>query len=318
MTLDAIYKSATNALNDLEKCLSDSLHRSLKDDLKQACHYVLASKGKRIRPNVLFCAHQLFGNPCPKSIKIASAIELIHTASLIHDDIIDEAHTRHQKPCFYRTFGMPAGITMGVYLYSLALRLIADTEDPHILRRISHAVKGLCIGEINQIFGRNKLLNEHQYLLIIKQKTAVLFGLSAELGGYLGGASKREQWALKRYGMALGMLFQLTDDLMDLTSPASVLGKHIGQDISQGEFTLPLLLLEPKLSEQEMTVFNTLLTSKDLSQLPWIIDKLAHYNIREEVTTYCHYYIDIAHLALNDLPQATQLESLLGLIYKRM
>src|SRR6266513_749585 len=208
--------------------------------------YLRASGGKRVRPALTILANYAVGgegfryNP----IRMATVMEFMHTATLVHDDIIDHAETRRNRPTVNALYGNETAVLMGDWLYMSAFETSLAERSLSILDILTRVTRKMTEGELLQLttLGRTDI-TEQQYLDVIQRKTAFLFSACCEVGAILGGASEPEQKALAAYGMNLGMAFQLTDDLLDFTSSDDALGKSAGVDLLGGKVTLPLICL---------------------------------------------------------------------------
>jgi octaprenyl-diphosphate synthase len=209
----------------------------------------LESPGKRLRPTLVILSTKVSSSQKQRRrpqglIKIASAIELIHIASLIHDDVIDHAFLRHHKPTINAKWGEDTSIALGDYLYSVAFELIAQCKNSDILSCISSATKAMCEGELIQVCERDNLsLLKQRYILIVKKKTASLFAASCQAGAMLTNQHDAVHRVLRSYGLNFGIAFQIIDDCLDLIGEEKNLGKSPGADFKMGELTLPLLNL---------------------------------------------------------------------------
>ncbi|MBT6120712.1 polyprenyl synthetase family protein [bacterium] len=254
--LKDLYSPITEELELFEKQLEKTLSTRLPL-VKPVLKDVLDSKGKRLRPALLFLS---FYGSFPdkktlpefreKAVKIATAIELLHMASLVHDDIIDGAEIRHNKPSIYSKWGTNIGVVLGVHLYSLALKMVSEVGNLDILDRVSATVKAMCEGEMVQVLERdNSNLSIAHYITILKKKTGVLFGLACECGVILADGDKPR--GLKNFGLNLGVVYQIVDDYLDLLGDEETLGKKPGQDFELGEVTLPLIYMFQSISSKE-------------------------------------------------------------------
>lgn len=222
--------------------------------------YLRASGGKRVRPALTILSNYAVGGDGSNynSIRIATVMEFLHTATLVHDDIIDSADTRRNRPTVNALYGNETAVLMGDWLYMSAFETSLAERSLSILDILTRVTRKMTEGELLQLttLGRTDI-GEQQYLDIIKRKTAYLFSACCEVGAILGGASEAEQKALADYGMNLGTAFQLTDDLLDFTSTDDMLGKGAGVDVLGGKVTLPLIYLmvsEPATRELVQTV----------------------------------------------------------------
>jgi octaprenyl-diphosphate synthase len=208
--------------------------------------YLRESGGKRVRPALTILANYAVGGDGSRynSIRMATVMEFLHTATLVHDDIIDSADTRRDRPTVNALYGNETAVLMGDWLYMSAFETSLAERSLPILDILTRVTRKMTEGELLQLttLGRTDI-SEQQYLDIIQRKTAFLFSACCEVGAILGGASELEQKALGDYGMSLGMAFQLTDDLLDFTSTDTALGKSAGVDLLGGKVTLPLIYL---------------------------------------------------------------------------
>src|SRR5688572_9954450 len=208
--------------------------------------YLRASGGKRVRPALTILANYAVGGNGGRynSIRMATVMEFLHTATLVHDDIIDSAETRRDRPTVNAVYGNETAVLMGDWLYMSAFETSLAERSLPILDILTAVTRKMTEGELLQLTTLERTdISEVQYLDIIQRKTAYLFSACCEVGAILGGASEPEQKALAGYGMNLGMAFQLTDDLLDFTSDDDALGKGAGIDLLGGKVTLPLIYL---------------------------------------------------------------------------
>jgi len=224
--------------------------------------YLRESGGKRVRPALTILANYSVGGDGSRynSIRMATVMEFLHTATLVHDDIIDSADTRRNRPTVNALYGNETAVLMGDWLYMSAFETSLAERSLPILDILTRVTRKMTEGELLQLttLGKSDISEQH-YLDIIQRKTAFLFSACCEVGAILGGASEAEQKALADYGMNLGMTFQLTDDLLDFTSTDDILGKSTGVDLLGGKVTLPLIYLiaaEPSTREMVQTVMS--------------------------------------------------------------
>jgi octaprenyl-diphosphate synthase len=206
--------------------------------------YIQQGGGKRVRPAVLLMSARLLGYTGERAILFAAAVEFIHSATLVHDDIIDESDLRRGRPAVHARWGNDVTVLLGDYLYikSMALALTHDTLE--IVRVLCDATLKMIEGEIYQLTKNGDgAITEDEHFDIIRRKTAFLFGASSQIGGMLGGASKEQEEALQQYGFNLGIAFQVVDDLLDFTGDFEALGKPVAADLVEGKMTLPLIHL---------------------------------------------------------------------------
>lgn len=249
MQLKEIYQPIERELAGVERLLRASLAGSRSRPILEIGDYLLDVKGKRLRPALVILSAKATLKQKPEAansqlIKIASAIELIHMASLIHDDVIDQAPLRHNKPSINQKFGQDVSIALGDYLYSIGFELISSSRNTDILSCIASATKSMCEGELLQVCERDNLdLLKKRYIIIAKKKTAGLFIASCQSGAVFSNCKVALQHTLGEYGLNFGIAFQIIDDCLDLIGKTEDLGKAPGADFKMGELTLPVLNL---------------------------------------------------------------------------
>lgn len=237
----------------LQTHLSDDLkevNRILVEQFRSQSHFinditehVSRFRGKQIRPILLLLMQRMFSGQTSREGQMqAAAVELIHTATLVHDDVIDEAETRRHVATVHRRWNTETSVLLGDYLFSKSFHLAASTGDAEACRLIGKATDRTCEGELNQIAARlEQSTSEIDYFRIVRDKTGQLFGLACLLGARAAQATSQQCLAARRIGMRLGMAFQIADDVLDLTQPTATTGKDAGNDLHNGRFTLPLL-----------------------------------------------------------------------------
>jgi octaprenyl-diphosphate synthase len=211
--------------------------------------YLRKSGGKRVRPALNILANYAVGGDGSRknSIRMATVMEMLHTATLVHDDIIDNADTRRNRPSVNARFGNQIAVLMGDWLYMSAFETSLQERSLEILDILTRVTRKMTEGELIQLTMLGKSdISEKEYFDILQRKTAFLFSACCEIGAIIGGASKEQQIAMRDYGMNLGTAFQLADDLLDFTADEEVLGKAAGADLLEGKLTLPLILLVQK------------------------------------------------------------------------
>jgi octaprenyl-diphosphate synthase len=211
--------------------------------------YLRASGGKRVRPALLLLSNFAVGSDASAQnvIRLATVMEMLHTATLVHDDIIDNAGTRRNKTSVNARFGNQSAVLMGDWLYMSAFETSLQERSLEVLDILTRLTRKMTEGELIQLtmLGRSDI-SEDEYFDILKRKTAFLFSACCEIGAILGGASREQQSALRDYGMNLGIAFQLADDVLDFVADEEILGKAAGADLLEGKLTLPLIMLVQK------------------------------------------------------------------------
>src|SRR5579872_6953579 len=225
--------------------------------------YIQKSGGKRVRPAVLLMAARLSGYTGDKAVLNASVVEFIHTATLVHDDIIDGADVRRGRLAVHSRWGNDITVLLGDYLYirSMAMALTQDSLD--VVRLLCDVTLRMIEGELYQLTKTGDAsITEEEHLEIIRRKTAFLFAGCAEIGGLLGGATPERCVALREYGFNLGIAFQIVDDVLDFTADAVALGKPIGGDLREGKITLPVILLLQRTDAEVLALIQSIVTDR--------------------------------------------------------
>lgn len=247
MQLKEIYRPIAKELSEVERMIDSNIRSSGNRSILMLGSYLLHSGGKRLRPALVTLSAGAVMSDKPAQIlnqviKVASAIELIHMASLIHDDVVDHSAIRHNKPTINAKWGEDVSLILGDYLYSLGFDLISSCDNPDVLSCIVQAGRTMCEGELIQVCERDNLnLLKKHYITIVKNKTANLFAASCQAGVLTVDRNAKAKDMLKDYGLNFGIAFQIADDSMDLIGNLKGLGKDPGADFKMGELTLPFL-----------------------------------------------------------------------------
>lgn len=210
--------------------------------INQLGYYIISGGGKRIRPMIAVLAARALGYEGNKHVTVAALIEFIHTATLLHDDVVDESDMRRGKATANAAFGNAASVLVGDFIYTRAFQMMTSLESLRVLALMSEAVNVIAEGEVLQLMNvHDPDISEESYMRVIYSKTARLFEAAAQSSAILSGASTEQEQALQDYGRYLGTAFQLIDDLLDYSADGSTLGKNTGDDLNEGKPTLPLL-----------------------------------------------------------------------------
>jgi len=223
--------------------------------INQLGAYIIHSGGKRLRPLIVVLAARALGYSGDKHITVAAIIEFIHTATLLHDDVVDASELRRGHATANSVFGNEASVLTGDFLYSRAFEMMVDVGSMRVMQILAHTTNTIAEGEVLQLLNcHDPDVTEEQYFKVIYGKTAKLFEAAARLGAVLNGADPATEEALARYGVHLGTAFQLIDDVLDYTSDSQELGKNVGDDLAEGKPTLPLLyvLREGNAAQQQL------------------------------------------------------------------
>src|SRR3954468_11900431 len=210
--------------------------------VRQVAQYIVAAGGKRLRPALLLLACGALGYRGESRLTLAAVVEFIHTATLLHDDVVDESPLRRGRQTANAAFGNAASVLVGDFLYSRAFQMMVEADDIRVMRVLADATNMIAGGEVLQLMGsHDPQVDEARYLEVIRRKTAKLFEASARLGGVLARAPQAVEAGLADYGMHVGTAFQLIDDVLDYSGDAAEIGKSLGDDLAEGKPTLPLI-----------------------------------------------------------------------------
>jgi heptaprenyl diphosphate synthase len=301
MKLKMMYSFLNSDINIVEKELESKIHTESML-LRQASLHILQAGGKRIRPVFVLLAGK-FGNYDINVIKnVAVALELIHMASLVHDDVVDDADLRRGKPTIKSKWDNRIAMYTGDYLFALAIELMTEIEKPTAHKILSNSIVELCIGEIEQIKDKYRF-DQHlkDYLRRIKRKTALLIAVSCQLGAIAAGVDKDIHKKLFQFGYYVGMSFQIIDDVLDFTATEKELGKPAGSDLLQGNITLPVLyaMEDENIKKKILTVHEHM----DKNELTIIINMIKDSSAIERSINMSDRYLDKALAILNELPE---------------
>jgi len=247
------------------QCVDDLIRRRLSSDvvlINQLSSYIIGSGGKRVRPQLVLLAASASGlssdpaNPhSAHPVTVAAIIEFIHTATLLHDDVVDASELRRGKDTANSVWGNEAAVLVGDFLYSRAFEMMVDVQSMEVMSILASTTNRIAEGEVMQLLNINEPgITEAQYVEVIEAKTARLFQAATELGAVLAGQPDNVRQGLADFGMHLGTAFQIVDDVLDYTSDSSTMGKNIGDDLAEGKTTLPLIYAMRDGTEEQSTM----------------------------------------------------------------
>ena len=243
----------------LDKAVSDV------ELIPELAHHLIDSGGKRLRPMLTLAAAKLCGYSGSRHIRVASAVEFMHTATLLHDDVVDESNVRRGKKAARMIWGNQASVLVGDFLLGQAFRMLVDVGNLQVLKILSNAAAVIAEGEVMQLAAaKNTATTEDEYLTIINAKTAALFSAAAESGGAIAERPAAEVSALKSYGKNLGIAFQLVDDALDYAGDTTKLGKSVGDDFREGKITLPVILSFRRGNDEERAFWKRTIVDGDI------------------------------------------------------
>lgn len=271
MPLQSIQALVQSDLEETNKFICTELKSDIPL-INQLVEYILTSGGKRVRPLLVLLTARAFNHQDKKQIDLAAAIELIHTATLLHDDVVDNSSLRRGHQTANSLWGNEASVLVGDFLYSRAFQLIVKLQNLEILNIFSDATNLIAEGEVLQLMNcRNPDTTEESYFEVIRRKTAKLFEVSTKISTALTTYSSNQMAAMQNYGLNLGIAYQLIDDALDYNASAEQIGKNIGNDLSEGKPTLPLIHAMRKGSKSEIALIRDAITNGNTENLESII-----------------------------------------------
>src|ERR1700744_5086683 len=282
--------------------------------INQIAEHIIGGGGKRLRPMLVLLAAQAAGYRGTSEALLAAIVEFIHTATLLHDDVVDESDLRRGRKTANALWGNAASVLVGDFLYSRSFQLMVELDDMRVTRILADTTNTIAQGEVLQLLNiGNADVDEAAYLAVIERKTAVLFAAATELGGILGGLPDNQVAALRRYGMELCSAFQIADDLLDYVSDADPLGKNIGDDLAEGKPTLPLIYALKNASPEQAQSLRHAIEHGGLDSLDRIIAAIRDSGALERTHERAVMHADAARRALDHLPPSAYRDALSAL-----
>jgi octaprenyl-diphosphate synthase len=269
-------------------------------------HYIVSGGGKRLRPLLVLLSANACGYKGEQHIQLAAVIEFIHTATLLHDDVVDNSELRRGNATANAKWGNAPSVLVGDFLYSRSFQIMVEINRMEIMQVISNATTVIAEGEVLQLLNqRNPDTTEESYMQVILGKTAMLFEAATEVGAILADASTEEREALRLYGRHLGIAFQLVDDLMDYLSDSATMGKNVGDDLAEGKATLPLIHAMRVGSEDERKLIRNAIREGGLDDLQPVLDIVQRTGSIDYTRRQAEAEIDLAIGALDALPASS-------------
>jgi octaprenyl-diphosphate synthase len=263
---------ATDDMRAVDRLISDSLESDVPL-VSQVSEYIVMSGGKRLRPLLVLLSARALGYNGDQHIRAAAIIEFIHTATLLHDDVVDSSARRRGKDSANTVFGNQASVLVGDFLYSRAFQMMVDIDNMRVMKILADATNTIAAGEVMQLMNvHNPDTSEIDYRQVIYRKTAKLFEAGAQIAAVLCGQEAHIEDAMKDYGRHLGTTFQLVDDALDFAASSEELGKNIGDDLAEGKATLPLIYALKNCSDADATILRDAILEGGLEHLDQIIE----------------------------------------------
>ncbi|MCE7951877.1 MAG: octaprenyl-diphosphate synthase [Xanthomonadales bacterium PRO7] len=282
--------------------------------VNQIAEHIVGAGGKRLRPMLVLLAAQAAGYRGNHDTLLAAVVEFIHTATLLHDDVVDESDLRRGRKTANALWGNAASVLVGDFLYSRAFQMMVEANDMRVMRILADTTNRIAEGEVLQLLNiHNPDVDEAAYLRVIERKTAVLFAAATRLGGLLGGLPITQEEALADYGLNLGFAFQIADDVLDYVSDAGTLGKNIGDDIAEGKVTLPLIYALERATPERAQVLRHAIQSGGLDALETILAAIRDSGAVARASARAQDYANAAKAALCTLPHSSARDALAAL-----
>lgn len=293
------------------------IHRRLASEVvlvNQISHYIVNAGGKRVRPMLLLLIARALGCDSPQRHELAAVVEFIHTATLLHDDVVDESDLRRGRKTANALFGNAASVLVGDFLYSRAFQMMVSTNRLRVMDVLAEATNVIAEGEVLQLMNMHDPdISVDDYLKVIEYKTAKLFEASARLGAVLMDAPKDLEEACASYGRTLGTAFQLIDDLLDYEGSTAELGKNIGDDLREGKPTLPLLVAMQRGTAEQRDLIREAIIHGEVERMPQIVDIVKATGALEATREAALAQAELAKQCLTELPASEFKDALLEL-----
>jgi len=320
-------RGATEGLQPLMDLVADDMaavNRIILDKavsdvelIPMLANHLIDSGGKRLRPMLTIAAARLAGYQGEGHVRLASAVEFMHTATLLHDDVVDESDVRRGKKAARIVWGNQASVLVGDFLLGQAFRMMVDVGSLPALKILSNAAAVIAEGEVMQLAAaKNTATTEDEYLAIISAKTAALFSAAAEVGAAIAGRPVEEQAALRSYGRSLGIAFQLVDDALDYAGESKSLGKSVGDDFREGKITLPVILSFRRGTEDQRAFWKRTLTDGVIrdGDLEHAIGLMRRHKAIEATLERARHYGAVARDALAIFRDGTPKKAMLDVV----
>jgi octaprenyl-diphosphate synthase len=282
--------------------------------INQIAGYIIESGGKRLRPALAVLAGNLFNAPREQVHELSAVIEFIHTATLLHDDVVDESSMRRGRNTANAEFGNAASVLVGDFLYSRAFQMMVEVGSQRVMEVLADATNVIAEGEVLQLLNiHDPDTDEEKYLRVVRFKTAKLFQAACQTGAILGNAAPRDEQALADYGMHLGTAFQLIDDVLDYSGDAGETGKNIGDDLAEGKPTLPLIYIMRAGSGLERDAVRRAIQEGGRDELENVVRAVHATGALDYARRAAQAEADAARLAISHLPDSVYRDTLLQL-----
>jgi len=311
--LEQLYNLIGPDMKAVDAVIRERLHSDVVL-VRQIAEYIIQSGGKRLRPALVLLAAGALGYRGTHHHELAAVVEFIHTATLLHDDVVDESDLRRGRQTANAMFGNAASVLVGDFLYSRAFQMMVEVGDMRVMRVLSDATNVIAEGEVLQLMNCHDAdVDEARYLQVIRFKTAKLFEAAAQLGAIIGGGSPAIEQSMADYGMHLGTAFQLIDDVLDYSGAEAETGKHLGDDLAEGKPTLPLIYVMQHGTEAQAACVRRAIENGGRDDFPNVLAAIRATGALEHAKQQAKVEADRAAAALERLPTSQYKDSLLEL-----
>lgn len=313
MDIQAVYSLVADDRQAVDALIRQRLHSEVVL-INQISHYIINSGGKRMRPVLVLLSSRAFGYEGTDHHELAAVIEFIHTATLLHDDVVDASELRRGRDTANAVWGNEASVLVGDFLYSRAFQMMVSVQNMRVMEILAQATNTIAEGEVKQLLNiHNTETTEEVYLDVIRSKTAKLFESAAQLGAVLAGRSAEEEQALAAYGMYLGTAFQLIDDALDYSSSSEELGKNVGDDLAEGKPTLPLLYTLHNGNDEQRALIHSVIENGGKDRIEEVIAAIESTGAIAYTSRSAQIEADKAIAQLAILPDSPYKEALIAL-----
>jgi len=298
--MDSVFELCAREMTDVNSLIRDSLDSNVVL-IRQIAEYIIGSGGKRLRPMLVILSSRACGYEDRHHINLAAIIEFIHTATLLHDDVVDESDLRRGKESAHAVWGNAASVLVGDFLYSRSFQMMVEIDSMRVVEVLSDATNTIAEGEVEQLLNmHDPEVSRENYFSVIEKKTAKLFEAACQLGAVLGGRPELEP-AMAEFGRELGAAFQVADDVLDYMSDADTLGKNSGDDLAEGKPTLPLILCREQADDKSRRLIDESIRQGDLEQLDRIVTMIRDGGALEQAMQMARGRAEAALAALDSL-----------------
>jgi octaprenyl-diphosphate synthase len=311
--IESIRARIAADMRAVDEVIRSSLHSDVAL-VRQVAEHIIASGGKRLRPALVILAAGAFHYGGDAHHRLAAIVEFIHTATLLHDDVVDESSLRRGRATSNALFGNAASVLVGDFLYSRAFQMMVQVGNMRVMEVLAEATNVIAEGEVLQLMNcHNAEVDEADYLQVIRCKTAKLFEAATRLGAVIGAAARADEEAMAAYGMHLGTAFQLIDDVLDYSGSSAEMGKNVGDDLGEGKPTLPLIYAMRNGSPEAAATVRDAIERGGIGELKPVLDAIRDSGALEYTRAQAEAETRIACEAIRHLPRSKHLESLLEL-----